>query len=87
MFILSSDIFSHLLLSSIYLTSTSFPFSLSGHPSSSLFPRFVFFCCFRFFSNWMFKCYKGYVCIGIFLVVYPEDFEGANVNKKNLTYC
>ena len=35
MFILSSDIFSHLLLSSIYLTSTSFPFSLSGHPSSS----------------------------------------------------
>ena len=36
MFILSSDIFSHLLLSSIYLTSTSVPFSLSGHPSSSL---------------------------------------------------
>ena len=35
MFILSSDIFSHLLLSSIYLTFTSFPFSLSGHPSSS----------------------------------------------------
>ena len=35
MLILSSDIFSHLLLSSIYLTSTSFPFSLSGHPSSS----------------------------------------------------
>ena len=39
MFILSSDIFSHLLLSSIYLTSTSFPFSLSGHPSSSLLNR------------------------------------------------
>ena len=39
MFILSSDIFSHLLLSSIYLTSTSFPFSLSGHPSSSLICR------------------------------------------------
>ena len=41
MFILSSDIFSHLLLSSIYLTSTSVPFSLSGHPSSSWFQKKV----------------------------------------------
>ena len=43
MFILSSDIFSHLLLSSIYLTSTSFPFSLSGHPSSSSYYYFSSF--------------------------------------------
>ena len=67
MFILSSDIFSHLLLSSIYLTSTSFPFSLSGHPSSSLVIWVVvgciFGCCFLvvgYFGVWLVLPWDAY---------------------------
>ena len=73
MFILSSDIFSHLLLSSIYLTSTSVPFSLSGHPSSSfifIFEFVVFGCRVGFCDSFCFL----FISVFLFLLMYCRCF-------------